>query len=191
MQNFIYPILAYILGSIPFGLILTSLFGKGDLRELGSGNIGTTNVVRTQGKTLGAMTFAFDFLKGFFALKIFHCNNEFASLALIAAPVIGHLFPVWLKFKGGKGVATYFGVLAGIHPYVFVATLLTWLAIFLIVRISAVAGLVSCAMSLAYFYYIESAFMLGSFEKFWVLLGLVMLIFIKHHKNISDLLMRE
>ena len=74
MQNFIYPILAYILGSIPFGLILTSLFGKGDLRELGSGNIGATNVVRTQGKTLGAMTFAFDFLKGFLALKIFPLN---------------------------------------------------------------------------------------------------------------------
>lgn len=188
MTDFIYPILAYLAGSIPFGLILTNSFGKGDIRKLGSGNIGATNVMRTQGKTLGILVFLLDFFKGFLACKIFHCESELAGLLVVAAPVIGHTFPIWLKFKGGKGIATYFGVLAAIDTYMFVATIVTWVAIFLVTKISSVAGLVSCSTSLLYFYYIRDALGLQINDAFWVLFGLVMIIFVKHHKNIAELL---
>lgn len=189
MLNFIYPILAYLIGSIPFGVILTKYFGKGDIRKLGSGNIGATNVVRTQGKPLGAAVFILDFLKGFLVCKFLHCDNEIANLTIIATPVIGHMFPIWSKLQGGgKGVATYFGVLAALNLYTFGATVLTWGIIFLVVRISAVAGLVSCSISLLYFYYIQGAFNLDCDNTIWVLLGLVILIFIRHHKNIQQLL---
>lgn len=188
MTSYIYPILAYLIGSIPFGVILTGLFGKGDIRKLGSGNIGATNVVRTQGKLLGFSVFIFDFLKGFLACRLLRTGTEFGDLAVFAAPVIGHMFPVWLKLKGGKGVATYFGVFAAINPYACFATVFTWAAIFIVVRISAVAGLVSCSTSLLYYYYIQSAWCLDYFNTFWVLLGLVLMIWVKHHKNISQLL---
>lgn len=191
MTNFIYPILAYLIGSIPFGIILTSLFGKGDLRKIGSGNIGATNVVRTQGKTLGTMVFVFDFLKGFLVCKYFRCDNELASLALLITPVIGHMFPLWLKLKGGKGVATYFGVLAAINPYVFVATLFTWVSIFIVTKISAVGSLVSCSTSLLYFYYVQSVWRLDFLNTFWVLMVIVLLIFVKHLKNIREILELE
>lgn len=188
MTDFIYPILAYLAGSIPFGVILTKFFGKGDIRKLGSGNIGATNVVRTQGMSLGVMVFLLDFLKGFLACKFLHCNSEWAGLAVVAAPVLGHTCSVWLKFRGGKGIATYFGVLAAIDGYMFAATAITWVAIFLVIKISAVAGLVSCSTSLLYFYYIRDALGLQINDAFWVLFGLVIVIFVKHHKNIAELL---
>lgn len=188
MIDFICPILAYLIGSIPFGLIITKAFGKGDLRKLGSGNIGATNVVRTQGVALGAIVFVLDFLKGFLACKFLHCDNEWSGLAVVAAPVLGHMFPVWLKFKGGKGIATYLGVLAAINDYMFAATAITWVAIFLVTKISSVAGLVSCSTSLLYFYYIRDALGLQITDAFWILFGLVLLIFVKHHKNITELL---
>lgn len=188
MLNFIFPVLAYLIGSIPFGVILTKFFGKGDIRKLGSGNIGATNVVRTQGKCLGAAVFILDFLKGFLVCKFFHCGNEFANLALLAAPVIGHMFPAWSKFRGGgKGVATYFGVLAALNLYVFGAVIITWLVMFAISRVSAVAGLLSCALSGFYFYYVRKAFCFDDGGVSAVLSILTALIYFRHKKNIRQL----
>ena len=111
---FLYPLISYLSGSIPFGLILSNLFGNGKLRELGSKNIGATNVLRTQGKLLGALTLLFDFSKAFLPCYFLKTDNEFVNMLILAAPAIGHMFSIWLKFQGGNGVATYFGLLCAI-----------------------------------------------------------------------------
>lgn len=181
-------VLAYLVGGIPFGLILTHFFGKGDLRKMGSGNIGATNVVRTQGIALGASTFALDFLKGFICCKFLWTSDPAINGALVMAPVIGHMFPVYTKFHGGKGIATYFGVIAALDIGTFYATILTWIAIFMVTKISAVAGLVSSSCSLVFFYYIRNAWCLAYVNDLLVLVWLVLLIFIRHHTNIRQLL---
>src|SRR5579872_4707760 len=125
-------IIGYLLGSIPFGLVLTRLAGTQDLRAIGSGNIGATNVLRTGRKGLAAATLLLDMGKGALAVAVARSfSEEFAAVAALAA-VIGHLFPVWLRFKGGKGVATSAGVLLAFNPPVALATIATWLVMALL-----------------------------------------------------------
>ena len=132
-------LMSYLMGSIPFGLILTKAAGKGDVRSIGSGNIGATNVLRTGSKKLAIGTFLLDFLKGFFAV-ILAKKYDMASAAAIAA-VVGHMFPLWLKFKGGKGVSTYAGVLMALSTPLGLQAFLGWIAFLIIFGYSSLAAL--------------------------------------------------
>jgi glycerol-3-phosphate acyltransferase PlsY len=139
-------VLAYLLGSIPFGLVLTRLAGLGDVRQIGSGNIGATNVLRTGRKGLAAATLVLDAGKGAVAVAIAaRFGAELAAVAALAA-VLGHLFPVWLRFRGGKGVATSAGVLLAYNPPVALATIATWLVVAIVFRYSSLAALVAAIL---------------------------------------------
>lgn len=186
---FYYPVIAYLLGSIPFGLILSNIFGDGRLRESGSKNIGATNVLRTQGKFLGLCTLLLDFSKSFIPCCFFmHTDSEIVNLLVLAAPAIGHMFPIWLKFRGGKGVATYFGILGALDIHVFVGTVLAWVVIFAISRISSVACLSSILFSCGLFPYVRNQEHLEFFNQLCVLILLAAIIFVKHHENIKRLI---
>ena len=138
---------AYLVGSIPFGLILTRLAGLGDVRQIGSGNIGATNVLRTGRRGLAAATLLLDAGKGALAVAVARSfGDEFAAVAALAA-VLGHLFPVWLRFKGGKGVATSAGVLLAYNPPVALATIATWLVMALFFRYSSLAALTAAVLA--------------------------------------------
>ncbi len=147
MLQFLLDILliavAYLMGSIPCGLLIAKYKGIGDIRQQGSGNIGATNVLRIAGKKLGAITLALDVLKGFIPVLIAkqYGSDWAASFAALAA-VLGHVFPVWLGFKGGKGVATTLAVFAALSPGLFIFAGITWLSVFYISRISSLSSIV-------------------------------------------------
>ncbi len=186
-------ILGYLLGSIPFGLLLTRSAGLGDVRDIGSGNIGATNVLRTGSKTLAAATLFLDMLKGtaaviiavVIATHIFHAPPIIAYTAGLLsgfAAFLGHLYPLWLKFKGGKGVATYIGVLLGIDPLLAAVFCAVWLAVAFASRYSSLAALVaSIAMP------IQAFIMHGAGLVFYVLLTMTALLLWKHRENIARL----
>ena len=178
----IYPLLVgYLLGSIPFGLILTRLGGAGDLRSVGSGNIGATNVLRTGRKDIAIATLLLDLAKGLAAVAIaWRFWPEFAGIAALAA-VIGHCFPVWLKFRGGKGVATLFGVCLGLAWPIGLAFAFVWLAIFALLRISSLAG-IAAAISTPF-----AALGLGRPEFVPVLAALALLVLLTHRENLARL----
>ena len=181
-------LLGYGLGSIPFGIILTRLSGAGDLRTIGSGNIGATNVLRTGRKGLAAATLVLDLLKGTAAVLL--AGWLFPGLAQIAAigALLGHLFPVWLKFAGGKGVATYLGlvlgfVLAGDLDWIALLVFaIAWLGTFALTRYSSLGGLVA-AVSMP-----VAAFLLGRLDLAILFLGFSLLVAWKHRANIARLL---
>jgi len=135
----------YLLGSIPFGLVLTKLGGHGDLRDIGSGNIGATNVLRTGNKALAALTLILDLLKGTAAVLIGACFGQDAALLGGLGAILGHLFPIWLGFRGGKGVATYIGVLLGLYWPAAIVFCAIWLLVALITRYSSLSALVASA----------------------------------------------
>lgn len=191
ISYYLYPLYAYLIGSIPFGLIFSNIFGNGNLRESGSKNIGATNVLRTQGKFLGGMTFLFDFAKGFFACYLLQTDSDLINLLIIAAPVVGHIFPIWLKFKGGKGVATYFGVICALNIYVFLGTILIWSIIFIITKVSSIAGLSSVIASCVIFFFIKYKNHLDFINQLYVLIIIVMVIIVKHHDNIRRLIKKK
>src|SRR5262245_58610918 len=141
-------VIGYLIGSIPFGLILAKMGGHGDIRNIGSGNIGATNVLRTGDKKLALITLILDIGKGAAAVEFaeFVMTFDAALLAGLGA-FLGHVFPVWLRFKGGKGVATTLGILAAIYPGLGIICGLLWFAVFLIFRISSLAALVAIGMS--------------------------------------------
>lgn len=173
--------LGYLLGSVPFGLILTRLTGAGDLRSIGSGNIGATNVLRTGRKGLAAATLLLDLLKGLAAVLIVtQLWPEQAPLAALGA-FLGHCFPVWLKFRGGKGVATTAGVAFGLAWPVGLAYAVTWIGVLAIVRISSVAG-----MSAAVAAPIVAA-LLGHRDAAIVLAVIAILVLYMHRQNIGRL----
>ena len=149
-------IYSYVLGSIPFGLLLTKIFLKKDIRTVGSGNIGSTNVLRTGNKFLAITTLMLDSLKGFISIYIttFYFNDLVSYSALIC--FIGHIFPIWLKFKGGKGVATYLGVILALSYKFFLIFIVTWLAIFLLFRFSSLSSMVSALSVFLYTYFYET-----------------------------------
>jgi glycerol-3-phosphate acyltransferase PlsY len=178
-------LLGYLIGSIPFGLLLALAAGKGDIRQIGSGNIGATNVLRTGSKGLAAATLLLDLAKGLVAvLAALRWFPEAVTIAALFA-VIGHCFPVWLKFKGGKGVATNAGVSFGLGWPIGVAYALVWIAVLALSRISSLAGMAAVvAAALA-------AALLG-YERFVpVLAAIALLVIWLHRENIKRLLAGE
>lgn len=172
----------YILGSTPFGLLLTKFAGMGDVRKIGSGNIGATNVLRTGSKKLAFFTLLGDLLKGTIPVVIAaQWGPETANLAAIGA-FLGHLFPFWLKFKGGKGVATYLGVLLGLYWPAFLLFAFTWLAAAFITRYSSLSALIASGM-------MPFALMgFGEWQMAEVFAVLTALLWLKHKANINRLL---
>ena len=171
----------YLLGSIPFGLLLTRLAGKGDIREIGSGNIGATNVLRTGSKGLAAATLLLDALKGAAAVLIAQRLWPDAVNFAGAGALIGHLYPVWLRLKGGKGVATMLGILVPLFWQAAVVYALLWVGLLLVLRISSVAGMAAAASAPA------MAALLGREDLFPMLLGFALLVVWKHRENIRRL----
>ena len=149
----IITLYSYFLGSIPFGLILTKTILKKDIRKVGSGNIGTTNVLRTGNKFLAIATLVLDLLKGFVA--VYFTLIYFESLASYSALIcfIGHIFPVWLKFKGGKGVATYLGVILALSYKFFFIFGISWITLSIIFRLASLSSMVSSLMVFLYGYF--------------------------------------
>ncbi|WP_186383953.1 glycerol-3-phosphate 1-O-acyltransferase PlsY [Methylobacterium dankookense] len=174
--------LGYLLGSIPFGLILTKFAGLGDVRAIGSGNIGATNVLRTGRKGLAAATLVGDALKGTAAVLITARFGEAATLAAGLGAFLGHLFPVWLGFKGGKGVATFIGVLLGLAPLAVLAFAAVWLGLAFALRYSSLAALAASAVTPAVLW----AMGRPSAALLFLVLGL--LLWWKHAPNIRRLL---
>lgn len=173
--------LGYLLGSIPFGLLLTALAGKGDIRSIGSGNIGATNVLRTGSKPLAALTLVLDCLKATVAVLLAkYLFGEDAAPVAAAGALIGHLYPVWLRFRGGKGVATLLGILIPLLPVAAVVYAAIWIILLLAVRISSVAGM-AAALSAP----VVAAIMHSSL--FPMLLGFAVLVLWKHRENIVRL----
>ena len=172
---------SYLCGSIPFGLIISYIFKKNDPRSLGSKNIGATNVLRTGGFQLGLLTLVLDILKGFIAVKTtLMLNIDLVGLSMIFV-VIGHIFPIWLKFKGGKGVATYVGILFCINIYLVIVFIVSWLVIFTLTKYSSLASMLS-----SLFVPLTSYFLLGDNNYyFYIIFGL--LILITHRENIKRL----
>lgn len=177
---------AYLLGSIPFGLLLTKAAGLGDVRAIGSGNIGATNVLRTGNKKLAAATLLADAFKGAAAVLLArHFAPQAASLALVFA-VLGHVFSCWLKFKGGKGVATYIGALTAFSPMAGLVTIVLWLAIFFASRISALAALTSIGLSPLTVYFTG-----GTMQDIACVAAIAALIFYTHRTNIRRMISGE
>jgi glycerol-3-phosphate acyltransferase PlsY len=183
----------YLLGSIPFGLIATRLGGAGDIRQVGSGNIGATNVLRTGRRDLAAITLLGDALKGALAVELagLLTHGTAAAMALAGgAAFFGHLFPVWLKFRGGKGVATFYGVLLFIAWPVGGLAALTWLAMAALFRISSLAALTAAALA-PLFAFATDGLGAPNHEKYPIIvltLFMGVLIYIRHHENIGRLL---
>jgi glycerol-3-phosphate acyltransferase PlsY len=175
-------IIGYLLGSIPFGLILTRFAGTPDLRSIGSGNIGATNVLRTGRKGLAAATLICDMLKGTLAVLIagYYGGPDAAMLAALGA-FLGHLFPVWLRFKGGKGVAVYIGVLIGLFWPAAVVFCVLWLATAAISRYSSLAALVASVVTPIYLWWF------GHLALALLFAVLTLLLFYMHRANIARL----
>ena len=172
----------YLLGSVPFGIVMARLFGLGDLRQIGSGNIGATNVLRTGSKAAAALTLIFDGGKGAAAVLLARSlvGEDAAQLAGLMA-FLGHCFPVWLGFQGGKGVATFLGLLLALYWPVGIACCATWLICALVFRISSLSALVSAATSAVWL------FLFGQVSTVALALALTLVIFWRHKENISRL----
>ena len=166
----IVAVYSYLLGSIPFGLVLTKIFLKKDIREIGSGNIGTTNVLRTGKKSLAVATLVLDLLKGYFSIIITftYFENLISYSALIC--FIGHIFPVWLKFKGGKGVATYLGVILALSYKFFLIFGITWLILSFLFRYASLSSILSSLIVFAYSYFFINNFSLILFIFFVIII---------------------
>jgi glycerol-3-phosphate acyltransferase PlsY len=176
-------VLAYLLGSIPFGLVLTRLGGYGDIRQIGSGNIGATNVLRTGNRALAALTLLLDAGKGAAAVLIAaQFGPDMAALAA-GASFLGHVFPVWLGFKGGKGVATAGGILVAYAWPVGLAALGTWLLVAVVTRYSSLAALITALLAPLYAWLITR-----EFQPTEVVLFLALVILLRHATNIRRLL---
>ncbi|MBX7198714.1 MAG: glycerol-3-phosphate 1-O-acyltransferase PlsY [Rhodospirillaceae bacterium] len=177
-------VLGYLLGSIPFGLVLTKAAGLGDIRSIGSGNIGATNVLRTGHKGLALATLLLDGGKGAVAVLLARwlIGEESAYLIAGVAAVLGHNFPVWLKFKGGKGVATTLGTMLAVAPYVGLAACLTWLGVALLFRYSSLAALIALAVAPLY-----AELMVHDHWVALAFLALAVLGWIRHRANLARL----
>jgi glycerol-3-phosphate acyltransferase PlsY len=175
----------YLLGSVPFGYIFTRLAGAGDIRSVGSGNIGATNVLRTGRKGLALATLLADAGKGLAAVLIAALWSRDAAMLAGLGAFIGHLFPVWLGFRGGKGVATFIGVIAGVMPLAAVIFCGTWLLVAVLTRYSSLAALVAAALVP------PAAWLLGAPASAGLFAILSVLIYVRHHANIRRLISGE
>ena len=175
-------VLGYLLGAIPFGLLVTRLAGLGDVRQIGSGNIGATNVLRTGKKWAAALTLLLDGGKGAVAVLLAHrLAGVDGAVIAGAAAVVGHIFPVWLGFNGGKGVATFFGVMLAAYWPAGLLAIATWLLVAYIWKISSLAALAAAALTPTY------AILLGELSYGLLAMALAVIIFITHRENIHRL----
>jgi len=175
-------LLGYLLGSIPFGVILTRLGGAGDLRTIGSGNIGATNVLRTGRKGLAAATLLLDMAKGWAAVTLSEIWFPGHGVVAAAGAFLGHVFPVWLGFRGGKGVATLMGIVLALHPVSALIYAGVWLGLLAAIRISSVAGMLAAVSAPV------GVTLLGRVDLLPLLLGLALIVLWKHGENIGRLL---
>ena len=173
-------VLAYLLGSVPFGIVITRALGLGDLRRIGSGNIGATNVLRTGNKAAAFATLILDAAKGGVAVLIARAllDEDAAQLAALAA-FLGHLFPVWLGFRGGKGVATFLGTLLALDWQVGLAVCATWLVVAAISRTSSVAAMMAAASATGWLFYFNHGRML------LLVVVLTILVYVRHSENLK------
>jgi glycerol-3-phosphate acyltransferase PlsY len=185
---FILLTIVYFFGSIPFAYIFPKFFGMGDIRELGSGNVGATNVLRTGNKALAIVVLVFDIIKGFvplIILKNYYHNDlsEFIIVLIGSVVILGHIFPIWLKFKGGKGVATYIGFLFAINYIFGIIFIITWLLIAFLKKYSSLASITSLVL-------LPLFVMLFSYEKqiIYLLILINLIIISKHYSNIYRLI---
>ena len=193
MEIFLVALVSYLSGSIPFGLILTKFLGKTDVRKIGSGNIGATNVLRTGNKFLASTTLILDILKGFVPVVV--VQNYFPEYIQLSALLafLGHIFPFWLKFKGGKGVATYLGVLLALSYSLGFLFIFTWVSVSLIFRYSSLSSMFSSLTILVVAFFRENTliaidpnFTLENNMRLILFIFFVLIIF-THRKNISNL----
>jgi glycerol-3-phosphate acyltransferase PlsY len=175
-------LLGYVLGSIPFGVILTRLAGAGDLRSIGSGNIGATNVLRTGRKGLAAATLLLDLAKGAAAVWLAEWLFPGDGMIAAAAAFVGHCYPIWLRFKGGKGVATLMGIVLALHWPMGLVYAAVWLGLLASLRISSVAGMAAAVSAPV------SGALFGRFDLVMLLLALAAIVLWKHRDNIERLL---
>ena len=185
MEIFLIGVISYLMGSIPFGFLLTKIFLKKDIREIGSGNIGATNALRTGNKTIGYSTLVLDILKAIIPViyvKIFY--QDFLYIASLCA-FLGHVFPIWLKFKGGKGVATYLGILFAINFYFGIIFVISWFVTFFISKFSSLSSLIGAASIPIYLV------ILTQFDQVIFFTIMFVLIFFTHRENIKRLKNKE
>ncbi len=191
----------YLLGSIPFGLVLTRIAGYGDVRKIGSGNIGATNVLRTGNKLLALATLLLDGGKGAVAVLIAQIYGSDPALMAAAGALLGHLFPVWLGFRGGKGMATALGILLAISPLVGALCCLTWLLVAVVFRYSSLASLAAIALAPVYAWLLSMRPLYEPLREFGLphavladpqraqlFLFIAILVWIRHYQNIRRLL---
>ena len=185
MELIIIIAISYLMGSIPFGLILTKIFLKKDIREVGSGNIGATNVLRTGNKTIGYLTLILDVIKA--VIPVLYIKFKFPELIYISSlsVFIGHVFPVWLKFKGGKGVATYVGILFSINYILGIVFAFSWLIIFFISKYSSLGSILS-SLTIPIFIFLNS-----SYENEYFFIIIFVLILYTHRENVKRLINKE
>ena len=186
VTNFLFITFFYLIGSIPFALILTKLLGHGDIRDIGSGNVGATNVLRTGNKYLAFAVLFLDIFKGvlpFIILSYLYDTNILHSIFLCHFAILGHIFPIWLKFKGGKGVATYIGFLIGLNFLIGLYFLLTWITIAWISRYSSLSSLAATLVAPLYFFFVNPNYIVVIF-----LLYLFLIISVKNRENIKRLM---
>ena len=185
-NEYLLFVFAYLIGSIPFGVIVAKMAGIGDITKQGSGNIGATNVARIGGKKLGFVTFLLDFSKGCLptVLYIHYLDEGIATLIFALLIIVGHIFPIFNKFKGGKAVASSFGVIFAISPIVGIFTAFLWIACFKITRISSAAALFSFALMPFSFLFITDKTQVLVFA-----MVLSLIIYIRHIENIKRLIM--
>ena len=179
----LWAVFGYLLGSVPFGLVITRALGLGDLRQIGSGNIGATNVLRTGNKGAALATLLLDSGKGAIAVLLArHFGGEAAAILAGGAAFLGHCFPIWLRFKGGKGVATFLGTVIALNWPLGLIACTTWALTAAITRISSLSALLAAALAPVF------AWGLGRTDIAAVAAFMAVLIFIRHHANISRLL---
>ena len=175
----------YLIGSIPVGVVLARVFGLGDLRKIGSGNIGATNVLRTGNKAAAALTLVLDMVKGLAPVLVFFQWGDLAAQAAGIGAVLGHCLPIWLRFRGGKGVATFLGVILGLYWLAGLLVCATWLAAAAVTRISSVGALAAAASAPVWLWVLSRP------EAVLTAAGLAVWIWIRHHQNIGRLLKGE
>ena len=185
MEIFLVTLVSYLMGSIPFGYILTKVFLKKDIREIGSGNIGATNALRAGNKSIGYLTLTFDILKA--AIPVLFIKINYPDLIHISAlsVFIGHVFPIWMKFKGGKGVATYVGILICMSLNLGIVFIISWLIIFFISKYSSLGSILS-SLIIPIFIFFNSNY---EIEYFFI----IMFVFIlyTHRENVKRLINKE
>jgi len=185
MELILSIIISYLMGSIPFGLILTKIFLKKDIRDIGSGNIGATNVLRTGNKIIGYLTLSLDILKA--VIPVLYIKFNYPELVYVSSlsVFIGHVFPLWLKFKGGKGVATYVGILFSINyilGFVFIAS---WIIIFFILRYSSLGSILGTFIIPVFI------FLNPNYENEYFFIIMFILILFTHRENVKRLINKE